>query len=81
MPYSLQFRGPYFVHEGWVPGYADSHGCVRLRYEDARLLFDRIQLGDRIAVKRSGAARVANRDLANPPPPSFWSQLFSVLGS
>ena len=44
MPYPLQFRGPYFVHEGWVPGYPDSHGCVRLRYEDARLLFERMQI-------------------------------------
>lgn len=39
MPYSLQSSGPHFVHEGWVPAYPDSHGCVRLRYEDARLLF------------------------------------------
>jgi lipoprotein-anchoring transpeptidase ErfK/SrfK len=76
MPYSLQFRGPYFVHEGWVPGYPDSHGCIRLRYEDARLLFDRIHLGDRILVKRSGAARVAN-----PPSDSLWAQLLSVFRS
>lgn len=80
MPYSLQFRGPYFVHEGWVPGYPDSHGCVRLRYEDARLLFDRIQLGDRILVKRLGAARLANPDLATPPT-SFWSRLFAGFRS
>jgi lipoprotein-anchoring transpeptidase ErfK/SrfK len=82
MPYSLQFRGPYFVHEGWVPEYADSHGCVRLRYEDARLLFDRIQLGDPIVIKREGAARVANLDLATPPePPSLLAELFSAFRS
>ncbi len=57
MPYSLQFNGPYFVHEGWVPGYADSHGCVRLHYEDARLLYDRIRIGDPVLVKAQGAAR------------------------
>lgn len=57
MPYSLQFNGPYFVHEGWVPGYADSHGCVRLHYEDARLLFNRIRIGDPVRVKLAGAAR------------------------
>lgn len=57
MPYSLQFTGPYFVHEGWVPGYADSHGCVRLHYEDARLLYDRIRVGDPVLVKAQGAAR------------------------
>jgi lipoprotein-anchoring transpeptidase ErfK/SrfK len=57
MPYSLQFYGPYFVHEGWVPGHADSHGCVRLHYEDARLLFARMKVGDPIRVKHKGRAR------------------------
>jgi lipoprotein-anchoring transpeptidase ErfK/SrfK len=76
MPYSMQFRGPYFVHEGWVPGYPDSHGCVRLRYEDARLLFDRMQLGDPVLVKRSGAAR-----LVSAPSPSLWSRLLSFWRS
>lgn len=57
MPYSLQFHGPYFVHEGWLPGHADSHGCVRLSYEDARLLYARIKVGDPIVVKKEGRAR------------------------
>lgn len=52
MPYSLQFKGPYFVHEGWVAGQgrAESHGCVRLHYEDARFVYERMRVGDRIAV-------------------------------
>lgn len=57
MPYSLQFYGPYFIHEGWLPGYADSHGCVRLRYEDARLLFSRMKVGDPVRVAARGQAR------------------------
>jgi lipoprotein-anchoring transpeptidase ErfK/SrfK len=57
MPYSLQFYGPYFIHEGWLPGYADSHGCVRLQYEDARLLFSRIQVGDPVHVVAQGEAQ------------------------
>ncbi len=69
MPYSLQFHGPYFVHEGWVPGYADSHGCVRLHYEDARLIYARIEIGDPIHVKQGGAARTANP----------WPDLFPVF--
>lgn len=68
MPYSLQFTGPYFVHEGWVPGYADSHGCVRLHYENAKLLFSRIKVGDRILVKAQGSARDQNP----------WPDLFPV---
>jgi lipoprotein-anchoring transpeptidase ErfK/SrfK len=58
MPYSLQFYGPYFIHEGWLPGYADSHGCVRLSYEDAKLLFSRMKVGDPVQVVAQGEARV-----------------------
>jgi hypothetical protein len=50
MPYSLQFSGPYFIHEGWLPGHAASHGCVRLRYEDARFVYSRMRVGDRVMV-------------------------------
>jgi lipoprotein-anchoring transpeptidase ErfK/SrfK len=60
MPYSLQFHGPYFVHEGWVPDRPDSHGCVRLHYEDARLLFHRIRIGDPVSIEKEGVARVAD---------------------
>jgi len=60
MPYSLQFYGPYFIHEGWLPGHADSHGCVRLKYEDAKLLFSRVKVDDPVIVKRQGRARPAN---------------------
>lgn len=69
MPYSLQFHGPYFVHEGWVPGYADSHGCVRLHYEDARLIYSRIKIGDSIKIRQEGAARATNP----------WPDLFPVF--
>ena len=50
MPYSLQFYGPYFVHEGWLSGRPESHGCVRLRYEDARFVYSRMRVGDRVMV-------------------------------
>ena len=69
MPYSLQFYGPYFIHEGWLPGHADSHGCVRLRYEDARFLFSRMKVGDRVRVIDQGQAATANP----------WLDLFPVF--
>jgi lipoprotein-anchoring transpeptidase ErfK/SrfK len=50
MPYALRFTGPYWVHEGYVPLEPASHGCVRLRYEDARFLYARLQIGDPINV-------------------------------
>jgi lipoprotein-anchoring transpeptidase ErfK/SrfK len=55
MPYSLQFYGPYYVHEGYMPGQPESHGCVRLHYENARLLFHRMKIGDPIVVKKGGS--------------------------
>lgn len=69
MPYALQFKGPYWVHEGWLPGYADSHGCVRLSYEDAHFLFSRMKVGDAITITHEGAARTANP----------WPDLFPVF--
>jgi hypothetical protein len=50
MPYSIQFYGHYFLHEGWLPGYPDSHGCVRVGEKDARFLFGRMKIGDLVSV-------------------------------
>lgn len=50
MPYALQFLGPYWVHEGYVTGKPESHGCVRLRHADAKFVYERIRVGDRIVV-------------------------------
>ena len=50
MPYALQFSGPYWVHEGYVPNEPASHGCVRLRYQDAQFVYARINVGDAINV-------------------------------
>ena len=50
MPYAIQFNGHYFLHEGWLPGYPDSHGCVRVGEPDARFLFERLKIGDRVEV-------------------------------
>lgn len=69
MPYALQFHGPYFVHEGWLPGHADSHGCVRLRYEDARFLFSRMKVGDEVVVTAE----------ARPSAARSWLDLFPVF--
>jgi lipoprotein-anchoring transpeptidase ErfK/SrfK len=50
MPYSIQFYGHYFLHEGWLPGHPDSHGCVRVGEQDARFLFERLKIGDPVVV-------------------------------
>src|ERR1051325_53367 len=30
MPYAMFFRGGYAMHQGYVPPYAASHGCIRI---------------------------------------------------
>ena len=48
------------LHGGPLPGYAASHGCVRMPYDFAENLFDKTQIGMRviIAPNDAGAGRV-----------------------
>ncbi len=39
MDHALNIFSNYFIHEGIVPGYPASHGCIRLFPFDARFLF------------------------------------------
>ncbi len=39
MDHALNIGGNYYIHEGIVPGYAASHGCVRMFPLHARFLF------------------------------------------
>ena len=41
------------LHGGALPGYPASHGCVRLRHDFARELFDKTKLGMRVIVSRN----------------------------
>lgn len=67
MPYALQITGPYWLHEGYLPGHAASHGCVRIAYEDARVLYARMRVGDPIEV--AGQSRTVAKASAPPPAP------------
>jgi L,D-transpeptidase ErfK/SrfK len=41
MPYCMFFKGGYALHGSYnVPGYNDSHGCVRLFVGDAKWLYE-----------------------------------------
>jgi L,D-transpeptidase catalytic domain len=40
MPYCMHFNGGYAMHEGYVPRYAASHGCIRLPKRMAQHFFD-----------------------------------------
>ncbi len=47
------------LHGGPLPGYAASHGCVRMPYGFAEKLFDRVPMGMRVIIAPSDAEPVA----------------------
>ena len=46
------------LHGGPLPGYAASHGCVRMPYDFAEKLFDKTQIGMRVIIAPNDAAPV-----------------------
>jgi hypothetical protein len=46
------------LHGGPLPGYAASHGCVRMPYDFAEKLFDRTWIGMRVIISPNDAAPV-----------------------
>jgi lipoprotein-anchoring transpeptidase ErfK/SrfK len=51
MPYCMHFNGGYAMHEGYVPPYAASHGCIRIPRGMAEHFFDAAPEGTPIIVK------------------------------
>jgi lipoprotein-anchoring transpeptidase ErfK/SrfK len=51
MPYCMHFNGGYAMHEGYVPPYAASHGCIRLPKEMAHYFFNAAGEGTPVIVK------------------------------
>src|SRR5882724_9377462 len=47
------------LHGGSLPGYAASHGCVRMPYGFAAKLFDKTRIGMRVIIAPNDAAPVA----------------------
>jgi lipoprotein-anchoring transpeptidase ErfK/SrfK len=51
MPYFMRLSGRDFgMHEGVVPGYPASHGCIRLPGDTARKLFKEIPIGTLVTI-------------------------------
>ncbi len=51
MPYALRFITPYYwIHEGSLPGYPASKGCVRLMKMDALILYHWAEIGTLIVI-------------------------------
>lgn len=51
MPYCMHFNGGYAMHEGYVPPYAASHGCIRLPKGMAENFFNAAHEGTPVLVK------------------------------
>ncbi len=51
MPYCMHFNGGYAMHEGFVPPYAASHGCIRLPKGMARPFFENAPEGTPVIVR------------------------------
>src|SRR6266516_7658995 len=51
MPYCMHFNGGYAMHEGYVPPYAASHGCIRLPKGMAEPFFENAPEGTPVIVR------------------------------
>ena len=52
MPFAMFFRGGYAMHQGYVPPYAASHGCIRLPRGMAEVFFNAAPYGTPVIVKQ-----------------------------
>ncbi len=50
MPYFMRFNGGVGMHGGILPGYAASHGCVRMPYPMAKIFFQNVHHGTTVRV-------------------------------
>ena len=50
MPYAMFFRSGYAMHQGYVPPFAASHGCIRLPGRIARSFFENAPVGTPVTV-------------------------------
>jgi hypothetical protein len=67
MPYAMFFRGGYAMHQGYVPPYAASHGCIRLPQGMADIFFDNSPVGTPVVVKEASVQLVSRGPSAQGP--------------
>lgn len=66
MPYQQRLTwGGVALHAGGLPGYPESHGCVHLPSEFARLLFENSSMGMVVVISKAGVSPEA---LVHPQP-------------
>jgi hypothetical protein len=68
MPFAMFFRGGYAMHQGYVPPYAASHGCIRLPQSMAETFFNASPPGTPVIVKQEA---VMHSVASSPPVPAL----------
>ena len=51
MPFFLEFSPGFGMHQGYLPGFPASHGCVRMPYRKARQFYEAASIGTPVTVK------------------------------
>ena len=51
MPFYLEFRPGYGLHQGYLPGFPASHGCVRMPSWKARQFYEAARIGTPVTVR------------------------------
>lgn len=51
MPNFMRFDGGIGMHTGFLPGYAASHGCIRMPHQMSEKFFDNVALGTPVLVE------------------------------
>jgi lipoprotein-anchoring transpeptidase ErfK/SrfK len=51
MPNFMRFNGGVGMHTGFLPGYAASHGCVRMPHHMSTKFFENVQVGTPVIVE------------------------------
>lgn len=51
MPNFMRFNGGIGMHTGYLPGYAASHGCVRMPHHMSSKFFENVQVGTPVVVE------------------------------
>src|SRR3989440_2941012 len=68
MPYAMFFRGGYAMHQGYVPPYAASHGCIRVPKEMAETFFNNAPVGTPVIVKEEAVMHTVSVPPLPPAP-------------
>ena len=84
MPYFMRFHGSDGLHAGYLPGYAASHGCVRMPEQLAIAFFNSVSVGTLVTVfgrtpvdRYSGQSRSAFLRSPRYPDPSGMGPRFA----